>query len=198
MTTLPPPKINLSRIELVKADIDRFSNNPDYSSVWFPKGDNNFDYLIKLLILLFRKKDHCFRTLFYKRIGKLSFPIKWLFRPKYNTFRIGCPDIEGGGIYMSHPYGTTLNCEHIGYGCSFMQNTTFGAKPHKGKLGRPYLESYVKVGANAVVIGDVHIGNHVTIGAGAVVTKSIPDNCVVVGNPARIIFKDGVRVELPL
>ena len=68
-----------------------------------------------------------------------------------------------------------------------MQNTTFGNKPKNGKLVRPYLESYVQVGANAVVVGDVHIGNYVKIGAGAVVTKSIPDNCVVVGNPARII-----------
>lgn len=79
-----------------------------------------------------------------------------------------------------------------------MQNTTFGNKSQNGKLVRPYLESYVKVGANAVVVGDVHIENYVKIGAGAVVTKSIPDNCVVVGNPARIIFKDGKRVNIPL
>ena len=34
---------------------------------------------------------------------------------------------------------------------------------------------------------DVTIGNNVVIGAGTVVTKSIPDNSVVVGNPGRII-----------
>ena len=63
---------------------------------------------------------------------------------------------------------------------------------------RPWLGNNVKVGANVVVIGDVHVGNNVYIGAGAVVTKDIPDNCVVVGNPARIIKKDGVRVDIPL
>ena len=36
---------------------------------------------------------------------------------------------------------------------------------------------------------DVNIGNNVTIGAGCIVNKSIPDNCTVVGNPARIIRK---------
>ena len=54
------------------------------------------------------------------------------------------------------------------------------------------------VGANAVVLGGVHIGNNVKIGAGAVVTKDIPDNCTVVGNPARIVKKDGLKVDIPL
>lgn len=47
----------------------------------------------------------------------------------------------------------------------------------------------VFVGANVVIIGDVHIGDNCIIGAGAVVVKSIPDNSIVVGNPAHIIKK---------
>ena len=39
----------------------------------------------------------------------------------------------------------------------------------------------------AIVIGDISIGNNVSIGAGAVVVKDVPDNFTVVGNPARII-----------
>ena len=105
----------------------------------------------------------------------------------------------GGGIFFSHAWGTVLNCDHIGYGCSFLHNITIGNKPsNNGHLVRPYLGDMVKIGAGAIIIGDVHIGNNVRIGAGAVVTKSIPDNCTVVGNPARIIIKDGVRVDMPL
>lgn len=37
------------------------------------------------------------------------------------------------------------------------------------------------------IVKPVHIGNHVVIGANAVVTKDIPDNCMVVGIPAKII-----------
>lgn len=48
------------------------------------------------------------------------------------------------------------------------------------------------------VIGNINIGNNVTIGAGSVVIKSIPDNCVVVGNPARIVKKNGEKVSIPL
>ncbi|UKK74846.1 serine acetyltransferase [Segatella bryantii] len=39
----------------------------------------------------------------------------------------------------------------------------------------------------AKVLGDVHIGNNVVIGANAVVVKDVPDNVVVAGVPARII-----------
>lgn len=37
------------------------------------------------------------------------------------------------------------------------------------------------------MVGDITIGSNVIIGAGSVVTKDIPDNVVVVGNPAKVI-----------
>ena len=184
---------------LLKADIDRYVSNPDFRCVNFPRGDSFFSYLAKFFILFFRRKDSCFRVIFYYRIGPFRKLINWLFPAPFSTTRIYCPDVEGGGIYFSHAWGTVLNCEHIGKDCAFLHNTTFGNKPTKdGRHVRPWLGNNVKVGANAVVIGDVHVGNNVYIGAGAVVTKDIPDNCVVVGNPARIIKKDGVRVDIPL
>ena len=42
-------------------------------------------------------------------------------------------------------------------------------------------------GGNVVVLPDVKIGSNVVIGAGSVVTKSIPDNSVAVGNPCKVI-----------
>lgn len=39
----------------------------------------------------------------------------------------------------------------------------------------------VELGANVVLLGDIRIGNNVTIGAGSVVLDSIPDNALVVG-----------------
>lgn len=45
----------------------------------------------------------------------------------------------------------------------------------------------VFIGWNAVVLMGVTIGDNVIIGAGSIVTKDIPDNCVVAGNPAKII-----------
>lgn len=45
------------------------------------------------------------------------------------------------------------------------------------------------IGTNAVICGNITIGNHVVIGACSFVNKSIPDYCVVAGVPARIIKK---------
>jgi acetyltransferase-like isoleucine patch superfamily enzyme len=42
---------------------------------------------------------------------------------------------------------------------------------------------------NVCIIGKVHIGNNVIIGAGSVVVKDIPDNCIAVGNPCIPIKK---------
>ena len=42
------------------------------------------------------------------------------------------------------------------------------------------------IGQRAIILGGVHIGDFVTIGAGAVVTKDVPSNCMVAGNPAVI------------
>lgn len=57
------------------------------------------------------------------------------------------------------------------------------------------------IGANAVVVAGVHIGERVQVGAGSVVTKDLPSFCVAAGNPARIIKrydperKEWVRVD---
>ena len=45
----------------------------------------------------------------------------------------------------------------------------------------------VWIGANAVILPGVTIGRHVVVAAGAVVTKDVPDNCVVGGIPAKVL-----------
>lgn len=54
-------------------------------------------------------------------------------------------------------------------------------------LGRCTIDSYSQIGANTTVLPDIKIGKNVIIGAGSVVTKNLPDNCVAVGVPAKII-----------
>lgn len=53
--------------------------------------------------------------------------------------------------------------------------------------GVPVIGDNVNMGVHAVVIGNIKIGNGCIIGAGAVVTKSFPENSVIAGVPAKII-----------
>jgi len=58
-----------------------------------------------------------------------------------------------------------------------------------GRSGQepPSIGSDVHIGANACILGDVHIGDWATIGAGAVVLSDVPTGRVAVGNPARLL-----------
>ena len=89
----------------------------------------------------------------------------------------------------SHPYATIINAKSIGRNFSFRQCTTIGNKIDGRNDLVPTIGDNVTLGANVCIIGDIHIGNNVIIGAGCVVVKDVPDNCIVVGNPMRIIKK---------
>lgn len=84
----------------------------------------------------------------------------------------------------------------IGYGCIVYFNAILShdcvvgnfveISPNATLLGRCKIGSYTQIGANATILPNVTIGQNVIVGAGSVVTKDIPDNCIVVGIPAKI------------
>jgi acetyltransferase-like isoleucine patch superfamily enzyme len=49
------------------------------------------------------------------------------------------------------------------------------------------IEDHAWIGAHAIILPGVCIGRHAAIGAGSVVTRDIPANCLAVGNPARVV-----------
>lgn len=55
------------------------------------------------------------------------------------------------------------------------------------KIGKVTIGNNVFIGANTIVLPNVKIGNDVVIGANSTVTKDIPSNSVVAGNPAKVI-----------
>lgn len=66
--------------------------------------------------------------------------------------------------------------------------------PHATLCGLVEVGEGTEIGAGAVVLPSVRIGSWCKIGAGAVVLKDVPDNSTAVGNPARVIKVDGIRV----
>ena len=141
-------------------------------------------YTLRLLALL--QRNRYFRNLFYCRIGFASRFFSW-YTPGERTFAI--LNIMKGGCYVAHPYATTINAKSIGKNFTCHQCSTVGNKGEGRPDELPVIGDNVVLGAHCVVIGNVTIGDNVIIGAGSVVVKDVPSNCIVVGNPARILDK---------
>lgn len=99
----------------------------------------------------------------------------------------------GEGFKIAHPIGLIISGGTvIGNNCDVRQNTTFGGNFRRtDETGRqhPVMGDNVSVGVGSVVIGPVEIGNNVIIGANSVVTRNVPDDVIVAGNPAVVVKK---------
>lgn len=63
-----------------------------------------------------------------------------------------------------------------------------------GKRFDTFIGKNCVIGVNSIILPGVSIGDHCVVAAGAVVTKDTPPNCIVAGNPAKVI-KTGITVS---
>ena len=151
------------------------------------KGRLNINIPPSLQLLYWLHNNRYFRNLFYHRVGPvIALLIGW-WRPGDRYFVISKTTMIGEGAYFAHPFATEINAKSIGRNFSCRHLTTIGNKRDGDNDHRPVIGDNVTLGVNVTIIGNVTIGNNVTIGAGSVVVKDIPDNCVAVGNPCRVI-----------
>jgi serine O-acetyltransferase len=81
----------------------------------------------------------------------------------------------------------------IGDNCNISQGVTIGEANRGPRKGTPVIGNNVYIGPGAKIIGAVHIGNNVAVGANCVVTRDVPDGAVVVGVPGRVISYEGSK-----
>lgn len=104
--------------------------------------------------------------------------------------------VMGGVNFGSEPYLITLENEvRISSNVSFITHDggtwAFRDRPEYAdviKYGRIYVGERTFIGAKSIIMPGVTIGKRCVIGAGSVVTKDIPDGCVAVGVPAKVIM----------
>ena len=80
----------------------------------------------------------------------------------------------------------------IGKNCIINPGVTVGGRSKEYKV--PVIGNNVYIGGGVKILGPIILGNNIVIGANSVVMHDIPDNCVVVGIPAKIIKRE-IKVE---
>lgn len=151
-------------------------------------GKSDFVTFLKAIL-----KNRTFRFQFVFRMCQGKGVLKmlggalWLLNQSRKSIVLPRCTKVGYGLYIGHNGPIVVNpTTVIGNNVNLSQFTTIGSNHGKAAT----IGDNVYIGPNVCIIEDVHIGNNVTIGAGSVVTKSIPDNASAVGNYARVINYD--------
>lgn len=148
---------------------------------------------------------HGFWAMLLYRFGRWRYSIgpRWLRLPFSFTYKVLkpiCESVTGIELPCEATLGRRFRIDHfggivisgdavIGDDCVIRNGVTIGLR-NAGKRGSPTIGNRVDIGAGAKVLGPIHIGDDVAIGANAVVLKDVPANSIAVGVPARILSRN--------
>jgi serine O-acetyltransferase len=116
------------------------------------------------------------------------------------TRLLTCIEIHPGAkigkrVFIDHGFGVVIGATAIvGDDVTIYQGVTLGGTGGEKGKRHPTIGNGVVIGAEAIVLGNIKIGDNARIGAGAVVTKPVPSNSTVVGNPARVVVLEGKKI----
>ena len=94
----------------------------------------------------------------------------------------------GAKLDKTNPKGIHIGEESYIASGAIVFTHDFSRSMHKDT----YIGKRCFIGANAIIMCGVKIGDEVIVGSGAIVTKDVPSNSIVAGNPARIL-KEGIN-----
>lgn len=129
-----------------------------------------------------------FRTLVHYRLDDLHPLSRMLLRTLYRPERTLTLDAAriGPALFIQHGVGTIVTAESIGSHCWINQQVTIG----HDATGRPTLGDHVRVGAGAVVLGPITLHDGVTVGANATVVHDVAAGETMVAPLAQPLFRD--------
>ena len=102
----------------------------------------------------------------------------------------------GKGLMIDHGMGVVIGeTAIIGDNCTLYQGVTLGGTGKDVGKRHPTLGNNVMVGAGAKVLGPFTIGDNTKIAANAVVLTEMPNDCTAVGIPAKVVRREGVKID---
>jgi serine acetyltransferase len=115
---------------------------------------------------------------------------------RYARIAYGCeidPDSRiHGGLILPHPQGIVVEAGTVvGPRAWIFQNAAIGSAP--GRAGLPRVGSDARIFAGAVLTGPVVVGDHVAVGANAIVHRDVPPRSIVRPSPVEFVPRDGNR-----
>ncbi len=131
---------------------------------------------------LLRRQQTCGNRVFLRLL-------RFLYRRVCGKHGIEIPpeSVSGKGLYLGHPFGITVNAGAVlGSNVNLHKGVTIGQENRGPRKGAPVIGSSVWIGVNAVIVGNVRIGDDVMIAPGAFVNRDVPSHSVAVGNPCRV------------
>ena len=139
--------------------------------------------LLRKLEYLYNKDKNIFDFISYYYFG-------WRYKRLSLTILIGIPlNAFGPGLLISHVGLIFVHSNaKIGKNCCIQPGVVIGQKDGPDTV--PILGDNVFIGTGAKLVGKITVGNNVIIGPNSVVLTDIPDDCVVLGIPARIIKRN--------
>lgn len=172
---------------LIKSDLYRETNSNDIRVLFksiLNSPNLQFLFFFRLASTapksFFRKKIHAFSYSFHK---------KYFF--KYG-FQIPIQTTIGKGFQFLHFGNIVFNpAAIIGKNCTIAQGVLIG----QSNRGVPNIGNCVWIGANAILVGDITIGNNVLIAPGSYVNIDVPENSLVMGNPCVIFPKTSSIID---
>ena len=103
-----------------------------------------------------------------------------------NDVKIGNNVTVKSGVYIWDGVDIEDNV-FIGPCVAFTNDKTPRSKQYPESFLKTLIKQGASIGANSTILPGITIGKNAMVGAGSVVTKSVPDNAVVIGNPAKIL-----------
>ncbi len=116
--------------------------------------------------------------------GLLNFAVRMVHHVELNVSDIG------PGLFIGHASNIFVGAQSIGDNLSITHNVTIGIGHSDGKEGKPHIGHNVWIGTGTVLAGAIRVGDNVTITPGTCLSRSIPDACLVGGNPGRVLAHD--------